>query len=194
VGRHRPLLFIYTPPVSYPDPSLHLSPSSPTTSSTPVSPAEKTWIQQVVGSLLFYARALDLSVLTAVCQLSSFLYGPATLLLYHSATALHTLSLFDPPPSPSPPIPHPHHRSSRRDAVLDRNPPTLASPELHRICFYLYVPLCYLRIASNTPLPSPCSLPPLRRDLAHLPTLAPPPDVEFTTFACLDIFFPLLFA
>jgi hypothetical protein len=38
---------------------------------TVVSPAEKTWIQQVVGSLLFYARALDLAALTAVGQLSS---------------------------------------------------------------------------------------------------------------------------
>jgi hypothetical protein len=50
---------VYTPPVPYPDPSI------PTTLSTPVSPAEKTWIQQVVGSLLFYARALDLSVHTS---------------------------------------------------------------------------------------------------------------------------------
>jgi hypothetical protein len=61
---------VYTPPVPYPDPSI------PTTLSTLVSPAEKTWIQQVVGSLLFYARALDLSVLTAVCQLSSHQSNP----------------------------------------------------------------------------------------------------------------------
>jgi hypothetical protein len=61
---------VYTPPVSYTDLSLPFSPSSITTPSTLVSPAEKTWIQQVVGSLLFYARALDLSLLTAVCQLS----------------------------------------------------------------------------------------------------------------------------
>jgi hypothetical protein len=46
----------YTPPVPYPDTS------TPSTLTTLVSPAEKTWIQQVVGSLLFYARALDLSV------------------------------------------------------------------------------------------------------------------------------------
>jgi hypothetical protein len=42
---------IYTPPVSYPDPPPHLSPPFPTSLST-------TWIQQVVGSLLFYARVL----------------------------------------------------------------------------------------------------------------------------------------
>jgi hypothetical protein len=58
---------VYTPHVSNTD----LSPSSITTLSTPVSPAEKTRIQQVVGSLLFYAKALDLSLFTAVCQLSS---------------------------------------------------------------------------------------------------------------------------
>ena len=46
------------------------------TLTTLVSPAEKTWIQQVVGSLLFYARALDLFVLTAVCQLSSHQSNP----------------------------------------------------------------------------------------------------------------------
>jgi hypothetical protein len=56
---------VYNPPVPYPDPSI------PATLSTLVSPAEKTWIQQVVGCLLFYARALDLFVLIAVCQLSS---------------------------------------------------------------------------------------------------------------------------
>ena len=65
-----------TPPVPYPDTS------SPLTLTTLVSPAEKTWIQQVVGSLLFYARALDLSVLTAVCQLSS----------HQSNTTQHDLS------------------------------------------------------------------------------------------------------
>ncbi len=63
-------LAVYTPPVSPTDFPLHPSPSSITTLSTPVSPAEKTWIQQVVGFLLFYPRALDLSLLTAVCQLS----------------------------------------------------------------------------------------------------------------------------
>jgi hypothetical protein len=58
------------------DLSLHLSSSSITTLSTPVSPAEKTWIQNIVGSLLFYARALDLSLLTAVYQLSSRQFTP----------------------------------------------------------------------------------------------------------------------
>ncbi len=61
---------LYTPPVPY------LDPSFPTTLSTLVSSVEKTWIQQVVGSLLFYARALDLSILTAVCQLSSHQFNP----------------------------------------------------------------------------------------------------------------------
>jgi hypothetical protein len=37
----------------------------------PQSLPQKTWIQPVVESLLLYARALDLSLLTAVCQLSS---------------------------------------------------------------------------------------------------------------------------
>jgi hypothetical protein len=55
---------VYTPPVSHTDFPLHPSPSSITTLSTPVSPAEKTWIQQVVESLLFYARALHLCILT----------------------------------------------------------------------------------------------------------------------------------
>jgi hypothetical protein len=78
---------VYTPPVSYPDPSLHPSPSFPSTSSTPVSPTEKTWIQQVVGSLLFYARALDLSILTAVCQLSSHQSNPTQ----HDLSSAHRL-------------------------------------------------------------------------------------------------------
>ncbi len=55
--------------------------------SPPVSPAEKTWIQRVVGSLLFYARGLDLSILTAVCQLSSYQSNPTQLVL----TATHRL-------------------------------------------------------------------------------------------------------
>ena len=71
----------YTPPVPYPDTS------SPLTLTTLVSPAEKTWIQQVVGSLLFYARALDLSVLTAVCQLSSHQSTPTQ----HDLSAAHRL-------------------------------------------------------------------------------------------------------
>jgi hypothetical protein len=78
---------VYTPPVSHTDLSLHLSPSSITTPSTPVSPAEKTWIQQVVESWLFYARALDLSLLTAVCQLSSHQSTPTQ----HHLTSAHHL-------------------------------------------------------------------------------------------------------
>ena len=72
---------VYTPPVPYPDPSI------PTTFSTLVSPAEKTWLQQVVGSLLFYARALDLSILTAVCQLSSHQSNPTQ----HDLSSAHRL-------------------------------------------------------------------------------------------------------
>jgi hypothetical protein len=55
--------------------------------STLVSPAEKTWIQQVVGSLLFYARARDLSILTAVCQLSSHQSNPTQ----HDLASAHLL-------------------------------------------------------------------------------------------------------
>jgi hypothetical protein len=66
---------VYTPPVSYTDLSLHLSPSSITTPSTPV------------GSLLFYARALDLSLLTAVCQLSSHQFTPTQ----HDLSSAHRL-------------------------------------------------------------------------------------------------------
>ncbi len=72
---------IYTSPVPYPDTS------SPSTLTTLVSPAEKTWIQQVVGSLFFYARALDISVLTAVCQLSSHQSNPTQ----HDLSAAHRL-------------------------------------------------------------------------------------------------------
>jgi hypothetical protein len=54
---------------------------------TPVSPAEKTWIQQVVGSLLFYARGLDLSLLTAVYQLSSHQSNSTQ----HDLTSAHRL-------------------------------------------------------------------------------------------------------
>jgi hypothetical protein len=78
---------VYTPPVSYTDLSIHPSISSLTTPSTPVSPAEKTWIQQVVGSLLFYARALNLSLLTAVCQLSSHQFN----LTQHDLSSAHRL-------------------------------------------------------------------------------------------------------
>ncbi len=53
---------LYTPLILYPDPSI------PTTLSILASPAEKTWIQQVVGSLLFYARALDLCVLCSTLK------------------------------------------------------------------------------------------------------------------------------
>ena len=73
---------IYTSPASHTD-----TPSPSTLVSPPVSPAEKTWIQRVVGSLLFYARALDLSILTAVCQLSSYQSNPTQLDL----TAAHRL-------------------------------------------------------------------------------------------------------
>ncbi len=94
---------VYTPPVSPTDPSLHLSPSSTATLSISVSPAEKTWIQQVVGSLLFYARALDLSILTAVCCLSTLLQ----LIYPHSTRPYHR----PPPPQlclipPQPPQNH----------------------------------------------------------------------------------------
>jgi hypothetical protein len=78
---------VYTSPVPHTDLSLHLPPSPITTLSTPASPAEKTWIQQVVGSLLFYARALDLSLLTAVCQLSSHQSTPTQ----HDLTSAHRL-------------------------------------------------------------------------------------------------------
>ncbi len=78
---------IYTSPASHTDAPSPLFPS--TTVSLPVSPAEKTWIQRVVGSLLFYARSLDLSILTAVCQLSSYQSNPTQLDL----TAAHS-----PPP------------------------------------------------------------------------------------------------
>jgi hypothetical protein len=77
---------VYTPPVS-PTDSSHLTPSSTAILSTPVSAAEKTWIQQVVGSLLCYARALDLSLLTAVCQLSSHQSIPTQ----HDLTSAHRL-------------------------------------------------------------------------------------------------------
>jgi hypothetical protein len=76
---------IYTSPASHTDTLAPLTPS--TTVFLPVSPAEKTWIQRVVGSLLFYARALDLSILTAVCQLSSYQSNPTQLDL----TAAHRL-------------------------------------------------------------------------------------------------------
>ncbi len=68
---------IYTSPASHTDAPSPLLPS--TTMSLPVSSAEKTWIERVVGSLLFYARALDLSILTAVCQLSSYQSNPTQL-------------------------------------------------------------------------------------------------------------------
>ncbi len=51
---------IYTFPASHTDTLAPLTAS--TTVSLPVSPVEKTWIQRVVGSLLFYARALDRSI------------------------------------------------------------------------------------------------------------------------------------
>ncbi len=55
---------------------------------TPGSPAEKTWIQQVVGSLLFYARALDHpSLLIEVCQLSSHQSNPTQ----HDLSSAHRL-------------------------------------------------------------------------------------------------------
>jgi hypothetical protein len=78
---------VYILPVFYTDLFLHLSTSSITTLFTPVSPAEKTWIQQVLGSLLFYARALDLSLLTTVCQLSSHQFAPTQ----HDLSSAHRL-------------------------------------------------------------------------------------------------------
>jgi hypothetical protein len=80
-----------TPPVSHTELTFlstsHPHLSSITTLFTPVSPVEKTWIQQVVGSLLFYARALDLFLLTAVCQLSSHKSTPTQ----HDLTSAHRL-------------------------------------------------------------------------------------------------------
>ncbi len=63
-----------------------------------VSPAEKTWIQRVVGSLLFYARALDLSILTAVCQLSSYQSNPTQLDLTAAHHLLNYVSSHPKPP------------------------------------------------------------------------------------------------
>jgi hypothetical protein len=85
---------IYTSPASH---TGIPSPSPPSTLSPPVSPAEKTWIQRVVGSLLFYARALDLSILTAVCQLSSYQSIPPNWTL-PPLTAFSTMSPLTPTP------------------------------------------------------------------------------------------------
>ncbi len=97
---------VYTPPVSYTDLSPHLSPSSLTSPSTPVSPAEKTWIQQVVGSLFFHARALDLSLLTAVCQLSSHQSNPTQHDLSSAHRLLNYVSSHPNPPLNNPPLFH----------------------------------------------------------------------------------------
>jgi hypothetical protein len=100
--------FLSTPPVSPTDLSLHLSPSSTITLSTPVSPAEKTWIQQVVGSLLFYARALGLSLLAAVCQMT--LLPPVSSTPHNMTSPLPTASsitspLIATPTKPLTPLP-----------------------------------------------------------------------------------------
>ncbi len=47
---------------------------------------------------------------------------------YPSFTAPPTLYLPPPTPNPLPITSHPHARSSRRDAVHDRDPPALATP------------------------------------------------------------------
>jgi hypothetical protein len=81
---------IYTFPASHTDMPSSLPPS--TTLSPPVSSAENTWIQRVAGSLLFYARALDLSILTAVCQLSSYQSNPTQLDLTTAHRLLNDVS------------------------------------------------------------------------------------------------------
>jgi hypothetical protein len=79
----------------------HLFPSSCTSStatpSTPISPAEETRIQQVVGSLLFYARALDLSIITAGFNFLHITSTPPNMTL-PSPIASSTMS----PPNPAP--------------------------------------------------------------------------------------------
>jgi hypothetical protein len=59
---------IYTPP-RYGSSAPQLAPSPDT--SPPCTPAEHTRLQQIIGCLLYYGRALDCTYLTSVCALSS---------------------------------------------------------------------------------------------------------------------------
>ncbi len=68
-------------------PRLYLTLTSLHNSHPPLSPPLLPVSQQVVGSLLFYARALDLSLLTAVCQLSSHQSIPTQ----HDLSSAHRL-------------------------------------------------------------------------------------------------------
>ena len=92
-SRTAPSPAIYTPP-SYGQKSPQLT---PTDASPDASPAQKKIIERVVGSLLFYARAVDASFLTAVGALSAHQSSPT---LTHVAAADRLLSYA---------CSHPHH-------------------------------------------------------------------------------------
>jgi hypothetical protein len=78
------------------------------------TPVDKTWIQQVVGSLLFYAGALDLSLITAVCQLPSHQSTPTQ----HDLSSAHRPLSYAQPPQNHPPLFHGSLGQHRRQLLV----------------------------------------------------------------------------
>jgi hypothetical protein len=175
---------IYTSPASHTDAPSPLSPT--TTVSLPVSPAEKTWIQRVVGSLLFYARALDLSILTL--SVNSPLTNPIPPNLTSPPLAASS-TMSHPIPTPTKPFtPHPWlcgraptpatcldlSRAVWLDARSDsENHPTTSSTRPQKVTDKAYErnsPLFVPPASSNHTLPTHC-LP--THCLPPLPTMHP---------------------
>jgi hypothetical protein len=103
-------------------------------------------------------------------------------------TFLHGTPYYHPqPPHPFPlPITQLHHHSSRRDAVRDRDPPTLAFPSLQHILFYLSPSPCQHVTLLTSLRCTPVLLPHRYAGTpTHLTTPAPPPDVGFKPFRVL---------
>ena len=60
--------------------------------SPPLSPEKKTLIQQVVGVFLYYARAVDLTILTALNSIAESQANPTEKTLAHCNQLLNYLS------------------------------------------------------------------------------------------------------
>ncbi len=129
---------------------------------SPICPATR-----VVGSLLFYARALDFSILTAVCQLSSYQSNPTKLDLTAAHRLLNYVSshpnphkLFTPLPWLCGPAPTPAKSDSVAGCSVELGdpPPYLLNPppESRRQSIREKQSLVRaFRLVQSHPLPSP---------------------------------------
>lgn len=71
-GANSPI--IYVPPTR--GPTQHIA-HIPNADDTPLDAAQKTWVQEVVGVFLFYSRAIDSTMLTALNKISTQQSAPS---------------------------------------------------------------------------------------------------------------------